>query len=159
MIEDIKLFNRISDSDVTNQTPFNSSADINFDENGNFVKCENSDEGIEQNLLKAVLTNLQIDGYGTDIVKLIGSQNHAYIKGKMLNEVTTAISVLKKYQMDFYKDNPTYNKKSIINDILYLYVTDYDKTSIDVDVKIQSYYDYLKNQLSLKPIQININNN
>ena len=148
MIEELKLVNRI---EGLNQTPFQSSADIDIADDGSFVTCENYD-GIEQVVLKAILTSLQANGYGTDVSKMLGKKNLTYLRGKVMTDVVQSLMKVKDSQMSFLKEYPTYNRKSIIDTILSIKVDRVDNTRIQSTIDIQSLYDATLNKNNTKSI-------
>ena len=151
MIEEIKLTSRNLEEDTTNQTPFNGSSDIEFDDSGNIVRCKD-DEGLEQNLLKAVLTSVQNNGYGTDMFSLLGKKNIEFIRGKLMYDVITSISLLKKFQFSYLNEFKTYNKRNIISTIFNIKSDKKNKTSLQVSLKVQSLDSQLKNTKKLEEI-------
>lgn len=157
MIEEIKLVNRNLEEDTTNETPFNGSSDITFDDSGNIVRCVD-EEGLEQNLLKAVLTSTQLNGYGTDMFSLLGKKNIELIRGKLMYNVLTSLNFLKKIQSSYLQQFPTYNKKSIISNIFNIKSDKRTKTDLKVSIKIQSLDSQTKNLKKLEEVNFNIEN-
>lgn len=155
MIKDLKLFSR---NKATNTNDFEfSNMDIEFDNRGFFVRCENSDEGLNQNFLKAVATSVQDDGYGTNLFKLLGKQNLTFIKVKLMQEILNSIFTLRENQINEYnKYNGNYDNGMILNRIANLYFKDITNTSIYIDAKAQSLKKDLENSLDLHEINLTI---
>lgn len=149
MIEDLKLVNRTYDS--INQSPFQSSSDIDIDETGNFVRCTDY-EGIELVALKAIITSLQLNGYGTDAVKILGKKNLTFLRGKLMADVVQSLSTVKKAQLKFLSSNPTYNRKAIVDKILAIKVDRTSNTGLQCMLSIQTLYDSLLNTSNTKTI-------
>lgn len=156
MISELKLFSRTEDG-VIDFTPFQSSADIEYDQFGFPIRCT-SEEGLEQNLLKSVLTSTQSeDGYGTDFKSIIGKKNLDFIRVKLMQEILSSLSVLRKYQLDFLSKNPTYDKKNIIGSVVNIKTSQISGTSFVVSTKIRSQNDLDKNTDTLQESNITLN--
>lgn len=149
-IKDIKLTNRGSEN-FTDNTPFNADADIDFDIYGEPVMCT-SEEGLEQNILKAILTGKQDDGYGTSFKSIIGHKNINYIRASLMYEILTSLSVLKKYQTSYISNNPTYDKKSSIGSVENIKGNTVTNTSFEVSCKVRSLNDIETNSNKLQQI-------
>lgn len=156
MVNDLKLVNRFEQIDVSNQTTFNSSADIDIDDQGWFKRCDGY-EGLEQALLKAIFTETQLSGYGTDIYSLLGKKNMSYVKGKLLSEVVSTISIISGNQMKFYDKVQTFDKRSIISSLKSITGYSVDKESLDIFCSIISYYDRCNSQAA-QDMKFTINN-
>lgn len=155
MIEEIKLVNRNLEEDTTNDTPFNGSSDIDFDDTGNIIKCVD-EEGLEQNLLKAVLTSTQTNGYGTDMFSLLGKKNIELIRGKLMYNILTSLNFLKKVQSNYLKQHATYNKKSMVANIFNIKSSKQTQTDLRVSLKVQSLDSLLKNEQKLEEVNFNV---
>lgn len=151
MIQELKLYNRSPDTTEVNQTPFSGKSDISFDIYGNFVKCT-GEEGLEQNSLKALLTDTQLDGYGTDARKLLGKKNLEYVRGKLLYQILSTLDTLKTAQLQFLSKHPTYDKRNIVADVLNVKVDKKTNTSIICSLKVQSLQKKLVNSQNLDEI-------
>lgn len=154
MIEDLKLVNRLENNDVLNQTPFNSSSDIDFDNLGHFKRC--TDDGLEQSFLKSILTETQLDGYGTDIYSFIGKKNIEYIKGRLLTEILSTVSILSTAQKNYLRQYNTFDKDSIVHKIYNLLGTKTDKNSLQISCSVRSLLDEWKDESSLQEINIQV---
>lgn len=150
-IQDIKLVNR-GDENFVDQTAFNSDSDIDFSIYGEPVLCT-SEEGLEQNLLKSILTSKQEDdGYGTSFKSIIGRKNTNFVRASLMYEILASLSVLKKYQADYLSKNPTYDKKSIIGSVENIKGNPVTKTSFEVLCKVRSLNDIETNANKLQQI-------
>lgn len=156
MVNDLKLINRLGQVDVSNQTSFNSSADIDIDEQGWFKRCDGY-EGLEQALLKAVLTETQLSGYGTGIYSLLGKKNLLYVKGKLLTEMISTLNVISGNQLNYYDEVQTFDKRSIISSVSTLSGYQTDKVSLNIICSVVSYYDQCNSQAS-HDMKFTINN-
>lgn len=157
MIQELKLINRDLESDETNQTPFNGSSDIDFDEYGHFVTTT-GEQGLEQNLLKAILTTTQPNGYGTEAFSLLGKKNIELIRGKLMFDLLSTFKILKQNQLKFLNQFSTYDKRNIISKVYNILTHKRDKTSMNVSMKVQSLDNELKNKNNLDEINLTITN-
>lgn len=163
MIDELKLVNRQTiNFDSTggytfgllqdlNQTPFQSSADIEIDDDGQFLVCQNYD-GIEQVILKAILTSSQLNGYGTDAYALLGKKNLTFIKGRLMTDIVESLNTVKSAQLKFLSENPTLNQKTIIAIILNVKVDKIGPTKIQSTINVQTLYDQILNKNNTKSI-------
>ena len=143
MIEELKLVNRNDEDSDFNETPFNGSSDIDFTESGSIVRCT-GEEGLEQNLLKAILTGIQPNGYGTtEVYGLLGKKNIEYVRTKLLYEIISTFNILKKNQLRYLSSASTYNKQNIIAETTNIKTDKIKNTSFRVTFKVRS----LDNQL------------
>jgi len=149
-IRELRLISRDSNS-IVDHTPFNGSSDIEFDEFGGFKLCDDN-TGLEQNLLKAVITGVQPDGYGTDFKSLLGRKNTGAIRAKLMQETLSSIAILKKAQMNYLSVHPTYDKKNIIGQVANIQTNPVSKTEFEVNVQMLSLDDIEKNTTSLQSI-------
>lgn len=157
MIQELKLVNRDTEGYITNETRFNGSADIDFDSSGNMVRCT-GEEGLEQNILKAVLTSTQENGYGTDMFSILGKKNIEFIRGKLMYEILSTFEILRKNQLNYLSQFPTYDKKNIAIRTFNIQSTKKQKTDLGVSLKVQSLDSYLKNKNSLDEVNFLISN-
>lgn len=152
MIQELKLVNRLeSDADETNETPFKGFSDIEYDENGHFLRCT-GEEGLEQNILKSAITEVQPNGYGTSVSTLLGKKNLDFIRGKLMTEILSSYNTLKKNQLNFLSQHNTYDKKNIISKVLNIKIDKGEKTTLDVSLKIYSLENQLKNSNNLQEV-------
>lgn len=151
MITEVKLVNR-NKSDFVDRTAFNGSADFDFDEYGEPIRC-NSGEAFEQNLLKSILTSRQEeDGYGTRFKSVIGRSNTNFIRVALMSDVTTSLAVLKKYQLEYSGKNPTLDKKTVIGELVNLKGNSVSSTSFEVSAKLRTLDDIEKNSDKLQEV-------
>lgn len=150
MIEELKLVNRLQTNEI-NQTPFQSASDIDINSNGEFVRCSDYD-GIQQSVLKAIITSSQLNGYGTDIMTLLGKKNLTYLRGKIMSDVIQTLSVLKDAQNVFLSQNPTFNRKSVIDTILGVKSDKIGLTKIETSIEIQTLYESIMRTNTKKTI-------
>ena len=155
MIEELKLINRNDEINDLNETPFNGSSDIDFNENGNFVRCT-EEEGLEQNVLKAILTGVQLNGYGTEIYSLLGKKNIEFLRSKLMYEILSTFHTLKNNQLSYLSQFPTYNKTSVIGEIFNIKTEKKDKTSFRVSLKIMSLDSKIKNDEFVNDINFEV---
>lgn len=153
MIEEVKLIPR-KENIITEDLPFNGFSDINYDPYGNWEKCV-GDEGLAQNFSKAILTYSN-KGYGTFFKKLLGKKNLNFIKGKMLSDVVTSLDTLKKNQLSFLNNFPTYNKKSIVGNLYNLIVFKSSPQNLHINVKLSSLDEENKGKVVLDESNISI---
>jgi len=149
-ITDIKLVSR-TPKELVDQTEFKSDSDIDFDVYGEVVLCT-PEEGLEQNLLKAVLTDKQPDGYGTSFKSLIGRPNTDFVRVSLMHEILSSVDTLKSSQVTYLKRNPTYDKKSIIGSMVNIKGNRISKTGFEVTCKLRSLNDIEKNTNSLQQV-------
>lgn len=153
MITELKLITR---NKVEGYNFEFSNMDIEFDNRG-FLKTCNSDEGLNQNFMKAVITANQSDGYGTNLYKLLGKPNITYIKVKLMQEILTTMYVLREAQLGLYNDsNGNFDSGQIVNKVANLYFKDVSPTSIFIDVKVQSLKKSIENSKNLNEINITV---
>lgn len=150
MIKEIKLFNRSETSDL-----FNSSADIDFDSYGNVQTIE-GDEALHQCVGKAILTGKQDDGYGTNLSELIGKKNIKYVQTKSALEVLTSLTTLKKYQSNYKLNNPQYDSKIVLYTVYNVIADSYEKTKIDISLKLNNLYNVEYNENNLPELTLTI---
>jgi hypothetical protein len=149
-ITDIKLVSRVL-KDSVDTTEFRSDSDIEFDEYGEVVLCT-PEEAFEQNLLKCILTDKQLDGYGTSFKSLIGRPNTDFIRVSLMSEILSSVSTLKQKQVEYLSKNPTYDKKSIIGEVLSIKGNKLNNTSFEVICKLRSLNDLEKNTDTLQKV-------
>lgn len=137
----LKLVSRAPQSGIP--TVYTSSADIDYDKDGNFVLC-NSTEGLEQVLLKGAFTSAQSDGYGTMLPTLVGTKSKRLITTLIMSELVKCYNLIKKYQVDFLIANPGMDKKQIIGKLLSVQVAKSTPTAIQVRLKTESLYESSK---------------
>lgn len=149
MYSEIKLVARAKDSSGTPPI-FTASADIEFDSLGNFVMC-NSDEGIEQITLKALLTETSPnDNYGTDMVRLKGQKLRTVIQSVLVNELSQSFNLVKSNQKAFLTKYATQDTGQVINTLRYSKVVRPDKTTLSIRFGVQT----LRNKLEADYSQV-----
>lgn len=150
MIEELKLIER-SPSNPNNQTSFDGNADIIIDKYGQFERCT-GEEGLVQNLIKAILTSHQLDNYGTLIRSLLHKKNLSFIRGRIMVDLLNSFSVLRKYQLKYYQDFPTFDTKNIIMQTYEVFVNRLNALALLVNIKVQSLYNQKIQSNSLQEI-------
>lgn len=153
MVKELKLINRNTSPDITNETPFSGSSDIDFDASGNFVKISGQ-EALEQNVLKAVLTGVQLNGYGTEIFSLLGKKYIDSIRGKLLSEVISSLTKLKNNQLQYLQSEPNYDKNCVPSKVYNITTRKRSKTSLEISVQIRSLFQELTNDPNTQQINM-----
>ena len=157
MINELKLINRNSYDNVLRDTFFNQASDIEFDENGLMIKCT-GEEGLEQIVLKSILTSIQLNGYGTSIFDLLGKKNTEFIRGKLMYEILSTFDTIRKNQLKYLTNFSTFDKKSIIARVFNI-KSNKGKTDLQVSLKVQSLDKQIKNETSLDELTFNVTEN
>ncbi len=137
MYKELKLISRDTANRSSDVPLFNSAADFEWDDNGGFVLCESS-EGLEQTILKAVLTRVQSNGYGTIVQSLKGLKIKTLLITILNTEVIASLNVTKKAQAAFYTLYPTFDKKQMIGRLTYIKVYRKDKDKITIILNVDS---------------------
>ncbi len=151
MIEELKLINR-----KTGDTSIISNMmDIEYDENGQFLRCSN-DEGREQNLLKMIFTGKLINGYGTGIKKMLGTKNLTFMRTNLLINILGGLNKMKEAQLRFMNSNPTYNKKNIISTVLNIFTNKTNNTSVNCSLKVIDLDTEIKGKNTVSDINVNV---
>lgn len=154
MIEEVKLISRNKNNNPIEDLPFNGFSDIEYDSYGNWVKCS-GDEGLFQNFAKAIMTN-PFSNYGTFFRRLLGKKNTFFIKVKLLSDISTSLNTLKRIQLEFLNNFPTYNKKLIIGKLYSLLVLRTSPTSLNVDAKLSSLDEEIKNNSQYSELNLRV---
>ncbi len=155
-IQELKLISRLNPN-VVEDIPFNGFSDLDYDDVGFWVRC-NTDEGLEQNFAKAVLTSVQTNGYGTNIRKLIGKKTLSFIQGQLVGEIISTIDTLKSHQAAFINSYPSYDKGQAVGNLYNLKVSKTAPNKLNVNVKVSSLDGEEKNTQQLPELGFQVSN-
>lgn len=151
---ELKLVSRISNATGI-PTVFSSSADLEYDKDGNFVLCS-SEQGLEQVLLKGAFTSLQFNGYGTLLATIIGTKSIKLLTALLISELVKCYNLIKKFQLEFLQQHPEMDKRQILSKLQYVQVAKASPTRLNVRLKVESLEDTLKGVPSNQPINFQI---
>jgi len=132
-LKDIKLVPR----DLTSDSFTTGSMTIELDERGEPRLLDDS-AALNQDILKAIFTGVQPDGYGTVIRNVVGEKNTGVVKAMLSFTIISSLQVLRKIHNELRKEFPTqFRGRRCLANVDFIHVEDVTVTSVLIKVDLR----------------------
>ena len=133
-LQDIKLVPR--DASDANFSPGKMTVD--FGDDGNPVLIENND-ALDQDIMKAIFTGVQPDGYGTVIKAVVGDKNLGVVQAMLTYTVIGSLQKLISIHNDIHNRFPVqFRRQRMLGNLEFLKVKELTVTSVLVQAEFRT---------------------